>query len=94
MLFKTISYQKSKGISGNFSIFKDTSGFVYGAMGFVDRLLVGITIMAIQTYCPPIPKESVLEIDYFRWVLVFVNGGFLCVAIMLAAALLLCKTNQ
>ena len=63
-------------------------------MGFVDRSLVGITIMIIQNYCPPIPKESVLEIDYFRWVLVFVNGGFLGVAITLSAALLLRKTNK
>ena len=63
-------------------------------MGFVDRSLVGITIMVIQNYCPPIPKESVLEIDYFRWALVFVNGGLLCVAIMLAATLLLHRTNK
>ena len=93
-MFKNSTYQKNKGISGNISLFADTSGFVYGAMGFVDRSLVGITIMVIQNYCPPIPKESVLQIDYFRWVLVFVNGGLIFVAVTLAVVLLLHKTNK
>ena len=72
----------------------DTAGFVYGAMGFVDRSFVGIAIMVVQNYCPSIPKHSVLPLNYFRWILVFVNGGLIFVDLALTAALLFCKKKM
>ena len=56
-------------------------------MGLVDRSFVAITIMVVQNYCPPIPEHSVLSFNYFRWTLVFVNGGLIFVGIILTAAL-------
>ena len=67
----------------------DTSGFVYGAMGFVDRLVVGAAVMMIQNFCPTIPKNPLQPITYFQWVLAIFNGGFICAALILVATLLL-----
>ena len=72
-------------------LFSDTAGFVYGAKGFVDRAFGGITILVIQIYSPTIPEHPELEIQYFRWALVFANGGLIGVAIILTIALLLHK---
>ena len=83
--------KNQKRVVNNITLFTETSGFVYGATGFVDRSFVGITIMVLQNYCPYIPKHSVPAMDYFRWVLVFVNGGLIFVSIALTAILLIRK---
>ena len=72
----------------------DTSGFVYGALGFVDRLVVGAAVMVIQNFCPQLSKNPLLSITYFQWVLAIFNGGFIVVALALVVTLMFIGTKK
>ena len=76
------------------SYFLDTSGFVYGVLGFVDRLVVGIAVMVIQKFCPALPQKPLQPITYFRWVLAIFNGGFICLALALVVTLMFIGTKK
>ena len=76
------------------SYFVDTSGFVYGVLGFVDRLVVGAAVMVIQNFCPELPKNPLQPITYFQWVLAIFNGGFICVALALIITLMFIGTKK
>ena len=74
--------------------FVDTSGFIYGALGFVDRFVVGGAVMVIQNFCPQLPKNPLLPITYFQWVLAIFNGGFIFVALALVVTLMFIGTKK
>ena len=53
-------------------IFTEGSGFVYGAMSFVDKVSGGVALMLVQNAMPE-PAES--DPFFFETVLVYVCGG-------------------
>ena len=53
-------------------IFAEGSGFVYGAMSFVDKVSGGVALMIVQNAMPE-PAES--DPFFFETVLVYVCGG-------------------
>ena len=72
----------------------DTSGFVYAALAFVDRLVVGAALMAIQNFSPALPKNLLQPIIYFRTVLAIFNGGLIFVASLLVGIVLFSETKK
>ena len=51
------------------------SGFVYGAMNFVDLTAVASTVMILQYNAPEIPENSTNKFEFFRWVIPICGGG-------------------
>ena len=65
----------------------ETSGFVYGAMSFVDKVSCGGVLMLVQQYMPEIPEGSTLKYDYFQWILVYGCGGAALLGLLMIALL-------
>ena len=72
----------------------ETSGFVYGAMSFVDKVSCGAALMVVQQYMPDIPEGSTLKYDYFQWILVYGCGGAAIFGLLMIALLWPMKIGQ
>ena len=75
-------------------IFIESSGFVYGIMGFVEKISVGATILFIQKCMPELPDENQVTIPYFKWILAFGCGGMFIFSLVLIVFLMPLKIGQ
>ena len=75
-------------------IFIESSGFVYGAMGFVEKLIVGFVIILVQWLMPILSNENTTSVVFFKHVLVFGYGGIIVFSLFIMVALLSIKNGQ
>ena len=68
--------------------FVESSGFVYGAMSFVEKIAVGIAVVLVQIFMPNLPKENQVSIVYFKWILSFGCGGVFLFSLVLLTILM------
>ena len=74
-------------------MFAEGSGFVYGAMSFVDKVSCGAALMLIQQHMP----DTCLAChgsDYFQWVILYGCGGASIFGLILIAILWPLKIGQ
>ena len=57
------------------TFFKESSGFVYGAMSSFSGAACGVVLMVIQYYMPDVHQNSTVSSLYFKWILVYGCGG-------------------
>ena len=75
-------------------IFTESSGFVYGAMGFVEKLIVGVVIMLVQWLMPIVSNGNTTSVVFFKHVLVFGYGGIIAFSLIIMVALLSKKNGH
>ena len=71
-----------------FTYFIESGGFVYGTLGFVEKIFVGIAVILLQEFMPVLPKENKESIAYFKWILSYVCGGVFLFSFILLAILM------
>ena len=75
----------------NFLKFLEASGFVYGAMSFVDKVSGGIALMLVQSAMPePVDSDPM----FFQSTLVFVCGGAAILGLLMISLIWPMKIGQ
>ena len=67
--------------------FKESSGFVYGAMTSFSGFACGVILMVIQYYMPDVHQNSTLRSLYFKWIIVYGCGGLSVFGTLITAIL-------
>ena len=66
-------------------IFIESSGFVYGTIGFVKNIFVGIVILLVQNWMPNLSNDNATSVLFFKYILAFGLGGILTFSVILLA---------
>ena len=66
-------------------IFIESSGFVYGTIGFVEKIFVGIVILLVQNWMPNLSNDNATSVFFFKYILAFGLGGILTFSVILLA---------
>ena len=54
----------------------ESSSFVYGAMGFVEKAASGVAFLVLQNNSPTNLSPCEVDCDYFKYVVACTCGGF------------------
>ena len=66
----------------------ENSGFVYGTIGFVEKIFVGIVILLVQNWMPNLSNDNATSVLFFKYILAFGLGGILIFSLILLAILM------
>ena len=72
----------------------ESSGFVYGTMDMLDKIVTGVAIVLVQKFMPDLPDPIDVSILYFKWILSFGLGGTFIFSIILWVFLMLQKVGR
>ena len=65
----------------------ENSGFVYGTIGFVEKIFVGIVILLVQNWMPNLSNDNATSVLFFKYILAFGLGGILIFSLILLVIL-------
>ena len=72
----------------------ESSGFVYGTMDMVDKIVQGFAIALVQKFMPDLPDPIDVSILYFKRILSFGLGGTFIFSIILWVLLIPQKVGR